>query len=302
VAQTTNRWDITMAFRRMSRWPHPADLLLVVILWTAACKGLASSVSAANELGWLNAVFAALMSSIVAFDIAKRHATWWSRIRPWAIVAWMFTLYSILGRLGIEAAGQHTFDAALAKIDRSLFGFDPGNEVQRFLTPARVELFAAIYACFIPYIHLSLFLNLEARGGENRDRFLTAWTLLYAVSYLGYLFVPAMGPAAFPLEHESVALQGGYFLRLVQSTVAASGGLFGAFPSLHVGCSLFLCCSDWDRDRLRSLMYVPIVLGIYAATIVLRYHYVIDLIAGTLLAISAPAIGRWLYARWEAAT
>jgi hypothetical protein len=46
-------------------------------------------------------------------------------------------------------------------------------------------------------------------------------------------------------------------------------------------------------------MYIPIVLAIYGATIVLRYHYVIDLMAGTLLAFSTPAIGRWLYTRWE---
>ena len=60
-----------------------------------------------------------------------------------------------------------------------------------------------------------------------------------------------------------------------------------------------MCYSDWNRDRLRSLMYIPIVLGIYGATIVLRYHYVIDLIAGTLLAFTTPSIGGWLYNRWE---
>ena len=289
-----------MAPERKSAWPHPADLLLVGILGTAAVKGLTSAYAAAHEMGWLHVAFALVMSVVVAYDAAKRQATWWSRIRPWAMVAWMFTLYSTLGRLSVEAVGKDTFDPMLAQIDHALFGFDPSHEIQRFLTRGRVEFFAVAYAWFIPYVHLALFFNLESCAGENRERFLTAWTLLYAMSYLGYLFVPAFGPVAFPREHDHAELQGGYFLKLVHDSVAASGGLFGVFPSLHVGCSVFLCYSDWNRDRLRSLMYVPIVLGIYGATIVLRYHYVIDLVAGTLLAFSTPTIGSWLYSRWEA--
>ncbi|HVU86096.1 MAG TPA: phosphatase PAP2 family protein [Pirellulales bacterium] len=279
--------------------PHPADLMLVGILWTASLKGLVSDFPAAQRLGGLHFVFALVMSCVVAVDAGRRHATWWSRIRPWAMVAWIFTLYSTLGRLSVEAVGTDTFDPVLSRIDIAIFGFDPSFEIQRFLTPGRIEAFALAYAWFIPYIHLALFFNLEARAGANREQFLTAWTLLYTLSYLGYLFVPAFGPVAFPIEHRHVELEGGHFLKLVRDSVASSGGLFGVFPSLHVGCSVFLCYSDWSRDRLRSLMYVPIVLAIYGATIVLRYHYVIDLMVGTLLAFGTPTVGAWIYRRWE---
>ena len=152
---------------------------------------------AAHQLGWLHLAFALVMSIVVTYDTTNQQATWWSRVRPWAMVAWMFTLYSTLGRLSIEAVGTDTFDSVLARIDGRLFGFDPSREIQRFLTPSRVEVFAVAYAWFIPYIHLALFLNLESRGGENHERFLTAWTLLYTLSYLGYLFVPAFGPTPF---------------------------------------------------------------------------------------------------------
>jgi hypothetical protein len=232
-----------MTKERKSAWPHPADLLLVGVLWTAAIKGLISAYPKAQELGWLHAAFAVFMTGVVAYDTSKRQTSWWSLVRPWAIVAWMFTLYSTLGRLGVAAVGDQTFDSVLARIDEALLGFDPSYEVQRYLTPRRVELFAIAYAWFIPYIHLALFLNLESRGGENRERFLTGWTLLYALSYLGYLFVPAFGPAAFPREHNHTELQGGFFFQLVRDSVAASGGLFGVFPSLHIGCSVFLCYS-----------------------------------------------------------
>ena len=138
------------------------------------------------------------------------------------MVAWIFTLYSTIGRLSVAAVGTETFDPVLSHIDCTLLGFDPSREIQRFLTPGRVEAFAVAYAWFIPYIHLALFFNLESRGGENRERFLTAWTLLYAVSYLGYLFVPAFGPARFRSSTTTPTRR-----RLLLATGARLGGRLG---------------------------------------------------------------------------
>ena len=52
-----------------------------------------------------------------------------------------------VGRLGAAAVDGHTFDAILAQIDNTMLGFDPSHEVQRFLTPTRVEVFAAASVC-----------------------------------------------------------------------------------------------------------------------------------------------------------
>ena len=72
--------------------------------------------------------------------------------------------------------------------------------------------------------------------------------------------------------------------------VEASGGLQGVFPSLHVGGSVYLCLFDLRTHRLRGLTFVPLVFLIYIATIFLRYHYVVDLIAGTII----PTVCMWL--------
>jgi membrane-associated phospholipid phosphatase len=120
----------------------------------------------------------------------------------------------------------------------------------------------------------------------------------YAISYMGYLFAPAHGPIVFHARDFQVPLAGGSFHDLVVRGVESTGGLQGVFPSLHVGASVYLCSFDLGTNRLRGLTYLPIVALIYVATVLLRYHYVIDLAAGTLIAITCVYLGRWAVLRW----
>jgi membrane-associated phospholipid phosphatase len=136
------------------------------------------------------------------------------------------------------------------------------------------------------------------RQPPERDQFLTGWVFTYAISYLGYLFLPAYGPVVYHAGDYELALRGGFFYRTVVAGVEAAGGPHGAFPSLHIGGSMYLCCFDLKSNRLRGLTYLPIVLLIYVATVFLRYHYVVDLIAGTLIAWTCIRLGPWAFSRW----
>jgi hypothetical protein len=218
-------------------------------------------------------------------------------LRPAVVVTVIFTLYTTLGKLGV-AAMPYLLDAPLAQIDRWLFGTDPSLFLQRYLTPGRVEFFSFIYGAFIPYIYLSMALGCLGRPPFERDQFLTGWVFTYAISYLGYLFLPARGPVVHHAADYTVSLAGGYFYQLVLRGVDASGGLQGAFPSLHVGGSLYLCLFDLKTNRLRGLTYLPMVLLIYIATLILRYHYVIDLIVGTAIAVGCLPLGQRVFVAW----
>jgi membrane-associated phospholipid phosphatase len=107
--------------------------------------------------------------------------------------------------------------------------------------------------------------------------------MLYALAFLGYLFVPARGPVVF-LAEQLEPLAGGFFYGQVLNAVEASGGPHGAMPSLHLGISLVVCGFDLKVNRLRGLIYIPLVLGILFATVLLRYHWVVDLLVGAILA------------------
>jgi hypothetical protein len=233
----------------------------------------------------------------IAIVIRWERVGWVQYLRPLVTVSIIFSLYSSLGRLGVTAM-PYTADAALSRADTWLFGVDPSLAIQSYLTPGRVEFFSFFYAAFIPYIYVTIVLNCLGRPPHERSWFLTGWVFTYTISFLGYIFLPARGPAVYHAADYEVALGGSTFYRLVLQGVEATGGLQGAFPSLHVGGSLYLCLFELQTNRLRGLIYLPLVILIYVATLVLRYHYVVDLLAGTVIACACLPLGRAALDAW----
>jgi membrane-associated phospholipid phosphatase len=234
--------------------------------------------------------------------LLKRNPAWrmTPQVRGLVVIGTMFTLYTTLGTVAFEAIPWNA-DALLDRADRALFfGNSPSLVLAGNPAPTRVEFLSFFYSAFIPYLYLSIFLGLLGRPPAERDEFVTAFAVLYALAFLGYLFLPARGPvvelaAAFP-----ASLQGGRFHALVLQAIETMGGPHGAFPSLHVGASFLVVWFDLrHRNLLRGLIYVPLVVMIALATIVLRYHWVVDLFAGVILALLANHISPVLLQRWR---
>jgi hypothetical protein len=284
---------------------HPADCAVIAILSVAVVVAAVRLPLAQHDLTNALLLHYGLLIGFLGGTAAFIHwdrASWVTLARPALVVTVIFTLYSTLGRLGIDAM-PYLADRELSCIDIWMFGTDPSLALDRLLTPGRVELFSFVYGAFIPYIYVTIVLNCLGRPALERHAFLTGWTFTYAVSYLGYIFVPARGPGFLDAGQYTVMpeLQGGYFYQLVVGGVDATGGLQGAFPSLHVGGSLYLCLFELSTNRLRGIIYLPLVVLIYGATLLLRYHYVIDLIAGTVLATSMLYVGNAIFLAWARA-
>ena len=283
-----------MVRRSCLRVPPSDRAVLVLLLLTVAV-----AVICLPLCHWLVPTQLGLLAGWgVAVAGMARWERWWGVqfLRPALTVGVIFTCYTTLGRLGVD--GLPLVDAQLSRIDTWFWGANPSLWIQRFQTPSWVEFFSFIYGSFIPYIYLSLALGCLGRPPLERDQFLTGWVFLYVISYLGYIFLPARGPIAHHEAEYQVALQGGVFYRMVLDGMQSSGGLQGVFPSLHVGGSVYLCLFDLRTHRLRGLTYLPMVLLIYLATIFLRYHYIIDLVAGTVLAVSCIPLGERVFLRW----
>lgn len=181
---------------------------------------------------------------------------------------------------------------ASSRYSRGLRVARPVHVVATYAARARLEFFSLVYALFIPYIYLSIFLGLAGRPDRERNAFVTGVAITYALGFLGYLFVPARGPIVFLAFDFAAPLQGGTFHDMIVRSVDQCGGPHGAFPSLHVGVSSYLCFFDLKWNRLRGLTYVPMVVLIAGATIVTRYHYVVDILAGVLIAAIALRAAR----------
>ena len=57
-----------------------------------------------------------------------------------------------------------------------------------------------------------------------------------------------------------------------------------AFPSLHAAVSLVALVYAWRFVRAWFWMLLPFCSGLWVSTVYLRHHYVVDLIAGWMLA------------------
>jgi membrane-associated phospholipid phosphatase len=237
----------------------------------------------ARHLGFLLA-----FATVVGAVAASPRSTWAVWSRAIATIAVLMFLYSSLGS-PVFAIIPWRADRFLAEADSALFGgHSPALWAARHIGEAGLEFWSLIYGFFVPFLYLSIFLGCVGRPASEREEFLIGFSVTYAIAYLGYLFLPSTGPIEF---FPSVAPpRGGPLHRLILSSVAATGGNHGAFPSLHVGASAYLCLFDWRHSLLRGMTYAPVVALIGFSTLFLQYHYVVDLLAGIAIAVFANRV------------
>ncbi|HYA87093.1 MAG TPA: phosphatase PAP2 family protein [Nitrospirota bacterium] len=206
-----------------------------------------------------------------------------------SVVVTVITVLSVFNSLGVLIAGIHstTFDASLIAVDHALFGVHPTVWIEWLISPALSALlqFAYISYYFIP---LSLGIVLIARGRfEEFEEALFGILLCFYLSYVGYLLVPAIGPR-FTLNHlQTESLQASPFIEKIQDLLnSLEKNKTDAFPSGHTAVSLMSLYYAWrKREKILFAGLIPVVTGLIISTVYLRYHYVIDVIAGIALTI-----------------
>lgn len=193
------------------------------------------------------------------------------------------------------------FDSLLIAVDRWLFRVDPTVWLGRYSHPYLTEILQAAYSLF--YI-LFLIIGYEIyrrndMGQFSQLRFAIAYGFI--LSYIGYFLLPAVGPrftlhdyARINVELPGVVLtpymrwfvdSGDSIPVGVSNAVASALAQRDAFPSGHTMMTLVLIALGFQW-RIRSRFFI-LVVGtlLIVATVYLRYHYVIDVLAGAALAV-----------------
>jgi len=195
----------------------------------------------------------------------------------------------------------HTWraDALLRRIDRMMLGVDPTIYLERYLGPVLVELFTYVY---ILYFVLP-FLLVWGLWRERKLTEITHWACLITIAlysnYVLYIVFPAVGPRLH-ITHSVDKLQGAFMANsLIYLLNHLESNKFDVFPSAHVNAALVTL---YGFARFYKKFTVPVaiaVLGIMVSTVYLRYHYVIDVVAGVALAGIAVAVGELYYRLWR---
>jgi len=137
-----------------------------------------------------------------------------------------------------------------------------------------------------------------SRQWEAFEYYVFMIALGFCLSYLGYLLVPAVGPR-FTLAHlHTEPLRGLLTFDTIHHTIDSLEAIKrDCFPSGHTEMTLVTTYYAWKYHKKTFAVMLPVGTMLIAATVVLRYHYVIDVLAGAVLAALVLWIGPHLY-RW----
>jgi membrane-associated phospholipid phosphatase len=201
------------------------------------------------------------------------------QLSPMAITPLIFSALGLI----IPYLRAWTADAALAEIDIALLGSDP----TRWFDGMPWYAASTLQYCYLSYYFMFVF---GAVVFLYRRRFQTFFSILAVINgclfttYIGYYLIPALGPRSFYTYPDPLPL-GVTALAIHNALDAAEGIKLNAFPSGHTALSvLCLLILTRIRSRLANWSQLP-VMGLIIATIALRYHYAIDIVAGLACAL-----------------
>jgi membrane-associated phospholipid phosphatase len=179
------------------------------------------------------------------------------------------------------------FDDVLIRIDYNLFGGrHPTVMLEWFIHPLLTTILQFAYISYYPMaVVLGVVLFMKKKRKEF-DETIFGIILCFYLSYLGYLLVPAVGPRFTLVQLQTRDLQAGPLVVAIQETLnALENTKTDAFPSGHTAVALMTLYYAWKtREKTLTVLLLPTVLGLILSTVYLRYHYVIDVVAGVLLA------------------
>jgi membrane-associated phospholipid phosphatase len=214
----------------------------------------------------------------------------------------------------IQSLHLRDFDHVLIQIDRWIFGFDPTHWCYQFSNTFLTEF---LQICYSSFYFILFGVPLWYYFKRQYDEFYYSYFLIlfgFYVSYIGYLLVPAIGPR-FTLH--DIALTDselpGLFLTETLRKIINQGESIprdfvnaialvqrDCFPSGHTEMTLIsIYLSFKFRQKIKWIVLI-VGSGLIIGTVYLRYHYVIDVLAGALCALIVIGIAPWLQrVRWR---
>jgi membrane-associated phospholipid phosphatase len=120
--------------------------------------------------------------------------------------------------------------------------------------------------------------------------------------YLMYCLLPVVGPQYyFDLSNVS-APEPLLFGKIMHYIITNFEQPTGAFPSSHVGLALIVTQQTYLHTKKLFYFLLPFAIGICFATVYLKAHYVLDVLAAFITVPLFIAISNWLYHKLQNST
>jgi membrane-associated phospholipid phosphatase len=217
-------------------------------------------------------------------------ARWVKELLPVPVLPYIFLS---LGRL-IPLVNPRSMDPLLLEWDRRILGAEAQTELYALHLPSwTADLLTVAYSSYF-FLAIALVVTLIIVRDRHLPQVAAAIILTFLLSYLGYFVVPAYGPRTTVAVQRYASLPdgmvGGQLRDLLDTWERTKTD---AFPSGHTMVTLaILYCA---RRRFRPLYNAILPIGslLIAATVLLTYHYIVDVIAAiplTVVSLSTAAL------------
>ena len=224
---------------------------------------------------------------------------YWEILRDWFPFLVILLMYYSLWGDATHLLVPHDRDAQLIALDQALFGFQASVAIQRFVSPpltAWMEFAYTFHILNIPIVACFVYI------WRSRERFREMMAGVLVMTFfglIGYMLVPAIGPLYTLRDQYTVALS--VPLDVVNRQIEFMDYARiqrDVFPSLHVGISFIVWLYAYRNSRRLFWILAPLILSLFVSTVYLRYHYLVDVVAGLVLAPLCFVLANWLFRRW----
>ena len=212
---------------------------------------------------------------------------------PAAFIAFVYESLGVL----IAAARGRARDDLLIAADRAILGGDATVLLQPLVTPF---LASFLYVAYSTYYFLPIVLGgfLWSRDVAAARRYIFTLSVCFYVSYAGYFTIPAYGPRTALADRHTVPLNTNPLAHAIDRTInQLEHTKLDAFPSGHTMITVAVLIVAWKRARKLFWFLLPVALMLIFSTMYCRYHYLVDVLAGIVLAFATVPVGDWLYER-----
>jgi len=213
-------------------------------------------------------------------------------------VLFLFTAFESLG-LTLSYVNPRRYDWFMLAADHALFGVHPTLWLEPVIRPWATELMYLFYAFYFPMPVILLVWMLQKRRYQSVSDGIFRYLLCYYGAYAIYFLVPVRGPRFELTTLHEVPLRGLCLSEPIRRIIDfLEPNKLDAFPSLHAAILGVTVILAFRENRTLFMWFMGCGLGILVSLVYLRYHYVVDVIAGLIWAAASWYLGGWLAGRF----
>lgn len=272
------------------------DLLIVAVIIGGLAVTAARVPGAIVLMGWFSLLggLTVLLPSMAARLPLAGGLRW---IVPGVV---LLSVYESLGRV-IVAVGPPARDAWVLAVERQLTRGRLPPLRALSLSPLVSDLLSLAYLLYFLVPVALIWMLIRQRQARDADHAMVTLLVAFYTHYVIYVAVPVVGPLRTPGIPATVRTQltgGG---RITAGTRTLIGVLEGtpqdAFPSAHTSVAV-LAAALARHHRLRWWRWFrAATIAIVVSTVLLGYHYVVDVLAALPIVAFAWYGGEWLVRR-----